>query len=181
MKALHKTKNLPFLVFGAGLAGILLRVALYAVGADQRGLISNFHPLHLLCLLLTAATGVYIALTVRKADISGQIVPAGKGAIVLPVLTTVWFLANAFTAIEQSHDRFDAIRAGLAFAAVPCFLLTGYSQYKQAKPFFGLHGVITLFFAIDMICRYRLWSGNPQTVDYIFHLFACVFLMLTAY
>ena len=69
----------------------------------------------------------------------------------------------------------------LAFLSVPCLIFTGYCRIKGQRPFVLFHAVIFLFYALYMVCQYRVWSAEPQLPDYIFHIFACVFLTLTAY
>lgn len=184
MKALHKSKYLFFLFIGVGFTGMLLRAALYTLGTDQRGLIGNYHPLQLVCLLLAAAMAAYAVIALRKDKGSNEYAynfPPNRNAVIFAVLVPIWFLSNGFTALESAKDRFDTVRAILAFLSVPCLAWSGVCRFRGKRVPFALHGIVCLFFAMDMICRYRVWSGNPQLVDYVFQLLACVFLTLTAY
>ena len=73
------------------------------------------------------------------------------------------------------------IRAGLALAAAGAMLLSPFLPKKNLGLQSLLHGIITVFFAVDMLCRYRDWSGNPQLPDYVFQIFGCIGLCLCSY
>lgn len=184
MKGLQKPKYIPHIVCAAGLIGLLLRVLLYVFGPDDRGLISKSHPLHIACWVLAAATAVFAALSARKLGSSNAYednFPANKNRVVITVLAPVWFLVSAFSAWELAADTVGLVWVVFSFAAVPCLAYTGYCQITGKKPLFIFHGIVCIFFALDMVCRYRIWSGNPQLPDYSFRLLACAFLTLSAY
>lgn len=184
MKSLQKPNYIPHIVCAAGLIGLLLRVLLYAFGPDGRGLISNRHPLHIACWILAAAISAFVILSVRKlggSDAYEDNFPANKNRIVITVLAAICFLASAFSAWELAADTVGSVWGIFSFAAVPCLAYTGYCQVTGKKPLFVFHGILCVFFALDMVCRYRIWSGNPQLPDYSFRLLACAFLTLTAY
>lgn len=184
MKALHKSKYLLFLFIGVGFAGMLLRAALYALGTDERGLIGNYHPLQLVCLLLAAAMAAYALIALKMDKGSNDYAfnfPANRNAVMFAVPMSICYLATGYTTYKSAFDRFDTACAVLALVSVPCLILSGVCRFRGKRVPFGLHGIVCLFFAADMICRYRTWSGDPQLVDYLFQLLACVFLTLTAY
>lgn len=184
MKALSKSKFILFIILIAGVAGMLLRTVLYSAGIDDRGLMDNDHPLHIACLVLSAAVVIYTALSVRKLDGSNAYednFPASKHTILSLILLPLWFLAGALTIRDMAFDAIGKVWTALAFASVPCLAYTGYCLVKGRKPLFVFHGIVCVFFVIDLICRSRIWIANPQLPDYTFHLFACVFLTLTAY
>lgn len=184
MKASAKSNLLPLLAMGAGIVCIALRFLLYAFGFDHRGLMNSWHFLHIACLIIAAALAVYTGLTLRKQTFSPAYkanFPANRQWTGIGVLIPVWFLVSAFSTVEQITDKITVARTVLAFAAVPCFALTCWCRVQGKRPNFLLHGLLCVFFAVDMICRYRPWSGNPQLPDYTFQLLACIFLTLTAY
>ena len=64
---LNNLKKDPALAAAAGgVLGLLLRSALYRSGFDDRGILSASHPMHLVCLALTAAMALYLAFQARK-------------------------------------------------------------------------------------------------------------------
>lgn len=184
MKASAKSSFLPLLAMGAGIVCAVLRSILYAIGFDDRGLMSNFHPLHIACVVVAAALAGYAALYLRRQDDSASredSSPNPRKWVGFAVLIPLWFLTSAFSALDQIEDKLTAARAMLGFAAVLCLALTCWCRIQGKRPSFLLHGLLCVFFAVDMICRYRPWSGNPQLPDYTFPLLACIFLTLTAY
>ena len=184
MKAAHTSKYRFLVVLAAGLAGILLRVLLYQFGPDDRGLISQTHPLHMVCLAIALGVGVYLALSVRNTGSSNDYrdnFPANRQMRSSVIVVPACFLVSAFATAEAALDRVDTAWTVMSFAVVPCMAYTLYCQMTGKRSFFLFHTVICLYFAVDMICRYRFWSGNPQLADYTFHLFACASLCLTAY
>ena len=54
-------------------------------------------------------------------------------------------------------------------------------QFRGREPFFGMHTLVCIFFAIHLVISYRGWSSNPQLMDYVFSLFASLGMMLFAF
>ena len=183
-KPIIKRAALPFLVLGAGGTGLVLRVLLYTLAEDSRGLLPRYHYLHLLSLLLTVGVAVGLFRTVW--DLSGSKryhknfpkSPAAGGAI---LISAGWMLLYAFSLLERMENRLDTLLICLAFLCVPSLAITGLCRIRGKRPFFAFHGIITVFCIFNMICQYRTWSGNPQVTDYLFQIFACISLTLTAY
>ena len=184
MKAPVKIRELPLLAIGTGVICSVLRFLMYSFGTDSRGLMKSPNFLHIACLAIAFALAVFTGLSLWKAPDSalrrGKY-SSGKQWTAVAILIPVWFLASAFTSLDQITDRLTLIRAVLSFAVVPCFAVSCWCRIQGKRPLFLLHGIICVFFMVDMICRYRPWSGNPQLADYTFHLFACIFLVLTTY
>lgn len=179
-----KHTALPFLILGAGGLGLVLRVLLYTLGTDSRGLLPRYHPLHVVTLVLTAATAAGLVWVLRKLDGSNSYrrnFPASFPAGLLTFFSAGWMLLVAFSLVERAAGTLDVLLAVLAFLSVPCLLFTGYCRIQGRRPLFLFHAVIFLFFALYMVCQYRVWSAEPQLPDYFFHIFACVFLTLSAY
>lgn len=179
-----KRSALPFLILGAGGMGLVLRVLLYTLGTDSRGLLPRYHPLHVVTLLLTLSTVTALALIIPKLGGSKKYnknFPASAPCAAAIFLSAGLMLVTAYALLEKAAGKLDMALAVMAFLTVPCLLYTGWCRLKGKRPFFLCHGVICLFFALYMVGQYRVWSANPQLPDYIFHLFACVFLTLTAY
>lgn len=184
MKSERKNLLVPIVTFSAGAVGVLLRALLYLTGLDEKGLMSNSHPLHMLCWVLAVGVAVFLGVSIRKLDGTDRYednFPAGSQNMMGIILAPIWFLTSAFSTLDHISDRIDVVWTVLSFAAVPCLLYTGWCRMKGKHPSFIFHTVVCVFFAIDMVCRYRTWSGNPHLPDYSFQIFACVFLTLTAY
>jgi hypothetical protein len=179
-----KRAALPFLVLAAGGMGLTLRVMLYTLGMDVRGLLPRYHVFHVLTLALTACVAVALIFAARRLRGSGRYranFPKSAGAALGTWAAALWLISAAFTMLRRIKEPLDALLAVLAFAAAACMVITGRCRLQGKRPNFLYHSVICLFFACNMVCQYRSWSGNPQLPDYVFHLFACIFLTLTAY
>lgn len=183
MKNLLKPKNLPVLVMDLSVLGSFLRRVLYAVAVDGKNLLALGHPLEIALWLVTAAVVILTLQGVRKqsgsgcyADNFGASVWSafGSAALAVGIIVTVLEDGIALSGLEQIRDILGILSgAGMAVVA--------FCRWKGQKPFFALHAVVSVFFAIHMVTCYRVWSSNPQIQDYVFSLFAWVGLMLFAY
>lgn len=183
MKNLLKPKNLPVLVMDLGLLGLILRGGLYAVAVDDKNLLLRGHPLEIALWLITAAVVVLVLSAVRKQAGSGcyedsfgasRMGALGTAMLAVGIFVTVLKDGLAVSGLEQIRDILG-IASGAAMAVV------AFCRWKGQKPFFALHALVCVFFAIHMVTCYRGWSSNPQIQDYVFSLFACVGLMLFSY
>lgn len=176
-------KLLPLLPAVTGLMALLLRLALYTMESES-GLLPHGHPLHLATLALAAATAavlLFFVVPLKGAAAYLDNFPASRtaaagsliaGALLFPVGLGIW---------KDALTTLDLVWALLGFGAGTCLLVCGFCQWTEKQPHFGFHVIICLFFALHMVCQYRVWSGNPQVEDYVFALFGCIFLSLFAY
>lgn len=166
-------------VLAAGLAGAVLRLILYRVGFDEKGLLAAGHPLHLLSMVLAVAAVIALALQCRKipepqANLTLPGIAAGLAAGSLMLLHTC-LLAQTEAA------PLALIRLAVSALGTASMLLTLCPPIRKSPILPFCLGVVCVHFALDMLCRYRQWSGNPQLPDYCFHVLACVFLCLCSY
>jgi hypothetical protein len=178
-----KNKRLTEIALWAGLLGLCLRLVLYRIGFDDKNILSDTHPLHLICLALTALTAVYLAFSLRGLKGSSDPVknfprnPLRNLAMgAAAVLTTL----HAIELCGVSGDWMDKARTVLAFACAASMALCALPGI-QPKPRTVALGIITIFYALDMLSRYQAWSGNPQLPDYCFQIFAGALLSLCSY
>lgn len=184
MKNLLHTKNLPILTAVLGLLGCALRWALYTMAVDEKNLIPLWHPLEIVLWLVTAAA---VVLTVTKvwqlrnadckADRFRPSVPAAVGSFCAAVGIGLTVLL-AEPGFGSTLGTVWKIAGVLAFASLD--VIAKY-RWKGKEPFFLLHTVVCVFFAVHMVSCYRTWSSNPQLMDYVFTLFASAGLMLFAF
>lgn len=179
-----KTSRLLIPALGAGALGFCLRLVLYRVGFDERNILSVTHPLHLVCLIITVIAAVYLALEVYR--LGGKDDPVAN----FPdsPLRTLGILVSAFLmavhSVSLARDMFPLlplVRALLALVSTGCMVLCALVPRRFSRLHTLCHGMISAFFALDMLCRYQDWSGNPQLPDYVFQVFACVLLSLCSY
>lgn len=166
-----------------GFVCVLLRLGLYAL-EEPSGLLPRSHPFHiatLLIALVTVTAVVRFVLPLKEAGEYAPNFPADRLASTGSCFAALWMLPAAFTIGEQAADKLGLVCMALAFATIPCLLCIGIFRFTGRRPYFLIHGLLCLFFAVHIICRYQDWSSNPQIADYLFGLLACVFLTLTAY
>lgn len=184
MKLHIKPNHLKFAISGAGIAALLLRAALYATAVDGRGLLVQNHPLSITLWILTTAVAAALVFGCRTisgsssyADAHGVSFAAFLGCLAAAagIALAQWHSFGAFATV------LDIFIWMLGLAAAVAFVCIGLSRLMGAKPYFLLHVLICLFFALRLVSQYRLWSSDPQLPDYVFYLMAHLALMLTAY
>ncbi len=179
-----KTSKLLATVLTAGVLGFCLRLVLYRTGFDEKHILSSSHPLHLICLGLTALLGICLLFVLRSQEKPGD--PAADfppSALRLPAALAAGglMICHGITLAGNTGDSLDLIRKLLTFAAGGCMLLCALVPRDLRRPQLLFRGVLCLFFALDMLCRYQSWSSNPQLPDYVFQIFACVLLASANY
>lgn len=183
MKHAFSNRFLPLLAAGLGGICLLLRLALYGL-EESTGLLPEAHPLHIATVIISIAAVLGTVFCVRPLKGSPKYrlnFPSSKSAAFGSCFAGLFLVPTGFDILGQAAGMLDWFRAALAFACVPCLMTAGWCRFKGRRPHFLLHGTVCLFFATHMMCLYRVWSGKPQIEDYLFPLFACVFLSLTAY
>lgn len=183
MKNKPKILTLLALCLIPGLVGLALRYLLYRTGFDGKGILSASHPLHLICCALAAVTAVFLLLrlkTMKKKDFRpGK--AAGLCRILGGMAAGVLMAWNALGLLGNTGGILANVRAVLALMAALAMPLSVYAPREWKMPRLGGRALITLYFVMDMLSRYRIWSGNPQLPDYVFQVAALVCLCLCSY
>ncbi len=183
MKQLLKTNVLPLGAAILGIIGCALRWLLYAVATDQKNLIPLGHPLEIGLWLVTAAAALLILFSVWKLrnahrgdDRFQKNIPAaaGSGFMALCILIAVLGDGLNLSGLALVRDLLGVLSA-VALAVI------AMNRCQGRRPFFLLHGLVCVFFAVHGVSCYRGWSCNPQMMDYVFTLFANTGLMLFAF
>ena len=179
-----KNKTLPAIVLAAGLFGAALRWLLYALTTDSKNLIPLGNPLEILLWIVTAAVAVLVCLRIiplRNAenhpDRFCRSLPAALGSLAAALgigVTTLQGQANV-------TGTLSLVWTVLGFSAAAALAVVSYCRFRGREPFFGMHTLVCIFFAIHLVISYRGWSSNPQLMDYVFSLFASLGMMLFAF
>lgn len=179
-----KTSRLLAVALSCGILGASLRLLLYRIGFDERNILSSSHPLHLLCLGLTALLAIYLLLSIRKLQGSSD---PGVNFPNSPLCRLTILCAGCLTTLysitltENIPSLLALARLMLAFGSAGSMILCALLPRKLRRAHILCRGVVCLFFALDMLLRYQVWSGNPQLPDYVFQVLACVMLCLCSY
>lgn len=184
MKGNTGSPKLPMLALLLGMAGLVLRTALYRTAVDVKGLLMQNHPLELALAALTAAVLVAIVLTVRTRrderdyeDLYAVNLPAAVGN----VAAGAGILVTVLGTMPEMGSYLETAWHYLGLAAPACLLLAGITKALGKKPFFLLHVVACLFFLLHIIIHYQIWSSHPQMQDYIFSLLGVMMLMFFSF
>jgi len=184
MKNFLKPANLPWFVLAAGAIGIALRFWLLATGIDNKGLLVPGHPAGILLWLLTAVVAAIVIpsclplVQANKYSFNFPAAPAGavgEGALALGIL------AAAILSLQNFSDPLSAATAIIGFLSVPPLILCALCRWNGMRPRFFLHGIVCIFWILRLVSQYRIWSPEPQLQNYIFQLFANVFMLLSCY
>lgn len=163
----------------AGLAVAGLRAGLYAVALDEKNLLTPFHPLELVLWAVTAATVAVLLWRLRKRDSDPEI-PSGAAALGYFVLAAalvpeVLSLRGSAPGLMEKLCFFGGI------LAVPGMVWVGIGRLRKQSPFFGFHALLCVWMCLRLVVAYRVWSGDPQLMDYVLPMLASVCLSLFAY
>lgn len=184
MKNPIKPAVLPSLVLGLGGLSLACLTLLYTFGKDSYGLLRSGHPLASAVFILTAIAVALVGLStrhlggsVRYGDYFTASVIGGVGSF----LAAAGIFATTLSTLLQPLNPISAAVVALGVLSAAGLILAGISRIQGRRPFFLCHGIVCLFFAMHLVCRYRVWSADPQLLDYGFGLCACVALMLYSY
>lgn len=179
MKVNWNVNMLRRLTLALAAAAIGLRYLMYATAVDEKGLLTAWNWPGILLAVITAAVAALAIIGCRK------LTEEGNPADVIP--GWVWGCALALGIVTMlltetpRGDNLAKIRLWLGWASVPCLLAVSLGLHLEKRPTFLFHAVVCLFFGLYLVDHYRVWSGQPQLMNYVFQLFGCVGLLLTAY
>ncbi len=182
----HQKRHIfyPLAALAMGLAGAGLRALLYRVALDSRGLLQQGHPLEIAVWLLTAAAFVLAFAASRGSwmgnrtpDVPSRRIFAGIGDILLGVAV----LISVSTGGLEGFPALTPVRKILGVVCMASLIASGFCQiFKKSIPFF-CPVAAAVFFLLNMLTNYPVWSRDPQLQDYVFTLGAEICLCLFSY
>ena len=179
-----KNKALPLLALATGILGAALRWLLYALTTDAKNLIPVGHPLAIILWILTAAVAILVSVAIfplRNADNDPRRFRPNRLAALGTLAAAVGIALTVLVNINGISGTLGLIWKILGIASAVSLAVVSLCRVRGKMPFFGLHTVVSIFFAIHLVTSYRGWSSNPQLMDYAFSLFACLGMMLFAF
>lgn len=182
MSLSRKSNQLKLLLTAAGLLGLLLRFVLLRTAVDEKGLLVTGHWADTGSWLLTAAMIAVIFFSLRHCTGSKDYNAAFPQSMLLCVGSLVaacGFLLSGTPVVTAA--KFSAAEPVLRIAAAIALAAVAYCRFRGKKPSFLLHGTVCLYLALRMVCRYQVWSSDPQLQHYAFYLGAHVATLLGCY
>ena len=177
-----KTKYLKWLVAAAGLLAMMLRLALLQTGVDERGLLATGHWADTGSWLLTAATIGVIFFSLRHCTgpkTYDAVFPRSMLRCAGSLIAACSFLLSGTPVVTSV--KLAAAEPVLRTLAAAALVAVSFCRFRGKKPSFLFHGTVCLYLALRMVCRYQIWSADPQLQHYAFYLGAHVALMLSCY
>lgn len=177
-----KPKQLKRLLPGAGLLGFLLRAVLYTTGMDGKGLLISGHWAETGLWLLTGAVVLCLYLCCRTITGPERYQSAFPASIFGASGSILAGVAIGLCGVGSDPEgTLGLAELVLRICAALSLFWVGFCRFTGRKPLFLCHSLVCLYLALRMVCQYRLWSTDPQLLNYCFYLGAYVALMLTAY
>lgn len=165
-----------FLVLG--IAGLVLRLLLYRFATDDKGLLTPNHPLELTLWALTALGVVLAFLFAGKEahprrdehlEALGEFMGAVGIAITVP------------SGLDRAVTVLDGIHLGLGLVAAVALCYSAVLRWQRKSAPILCCSAVCLFMALHLVCRYRVWSAQPQFQSFIFSLAGGLCAMFFAY
>lgn len=180
---MFKPKSLPWITTIAGLAGLALRLWLFAI-PDEKGLLPEGHIAGILCFVLSALVICLAFLCtqpLKPLSKHTQLFPASTLRCVGCIAGAAGMLYATITEFFSGGGALPLVTATMGLIATGCLGLVGFFRLKGLRPSFLFHTAATAFLMLYTVCQCRYWSSEPQLQVYFFPLMASVFLMLTGY
>ena len=176
----YRLLKLP--VLAAGLLGGACYTVLFTAGLDHKGLPVTSHWSHTALWALTGLAALVVFLIARSLPDSEPSAEACPPSMIRGIgclaAAAGCFAFGAPSAQYGMLGTADMVLRGIAGAALGAVAFCRFTGRKS--PAF-LHSVLCLYLALRMINQYRLWSADPQIVEYCFYLGSYVALVLTCY
>ncbi len=84
-------------------------------------------------------------------------------------------------ALSMKIDRVIILSGWLGLAGALCLMYLAWCRYAKIRPQFWARSVVLLYLMLHMLCRYRVWSAEPELLRFIFDLAATVCFLLSSY
>lgn len=184
MKRYLKMAYLPLAVLLCGVLTCLLRLWLFAVGEDERGLLAVGSFPDVMSWILVAATMALLGAStwqLRGATKYNYNFHASMPAAIGMALAAVSFCITSVIDLATGGDSVGTVSSLFGFLAAAALLVLAYGRYKGVHLSVLFHGLVCLYLMLYLVSHYRLWSSFPQLQSYAFELLAIVFVMLACY
>lgn len=183
MKQLIHHKNLPWLTLVTGGIGLALRLWLQST-ANDKGFFIRGHISGTLLILLTVLFLVVLLISTRDLKQAGKYrfnFPASIPGGIAAYIAAAGFAIVNVTDLIHAEDMLATVAAALGIISAAALVFVGMCRLKGRHPSMLFHAVICAHLTLRLICQYRVWSSDPQLMDYCFQLLALACAMLASY
>lgn len=174
----------PLAALALGIAGSGLRALLYVLATDENGLLQSRHPAGIAAWILAAAAFILafaasrgVRKDNRTPDSAGRRIFAGIGDILLGAAVC----ASLSLETLEGFPVLMPVRTVLGIVCFAAMVCSGLLRILGRKVPALLPAAATLFFLLNPLTSYPVWSRDPQLMDYAFTLGAELCLCLFSY
>lgn len=184
MKKFLKSMYLPYCTLILGILSFLCMYWLYATGLDERMLLDPLHPGAILTWLLTAV--MIAAVILLSRPLTGKmryerVFPGSLAGAIGTGISAVGIAITAYGELTAGSDRIVALGGWLGLLSAVSLLYLSFCRYAQIRPLFFARSAVLLYLMLHLLCRYRVWSAEPELLRYGFELAATVCFLLACY
>lgn len=183
MKKFLKPKYLPELTLVLGVLGCFCSLWVHQ-NVDDRALLNPMHPGAIILWILTALTIAAAVLLTRplKGKMRyDRIFPKSIVGAVGTAHAGIGIAVTAYGELTAGTDRIVLICGIVGLAAGLCLLYLAWCRFNGTRPHPLVGSVVLVYLMMHMLCRYRVWSAEPELLRFFFPLAATVCLTLAFY
>lgn len=184
MKALKKITAPPWPALIAGVPAMVCMLVLRLTGMDEQGLFDRGSFFIVLIWLLTAAVVAVLVPGLRrmggKAKYSRMFPVSTPGAAGIlgaaaAMLWCAWGLMTASVSVLETLTGVLAVVSGAALVYL------AWCRFRGIRDSFLLWSIVAVCLMLRLMVSYRVWSAQPELLQYFFPLMASVCLTLALY
>jgi hypothetical protein len=184
MKKFLKPAFLPYLTLIASVLGGLSMFWLHATGTDDRLLLDPTHPGAIAAWVLTVlmiAGAILLSLPLtgkmRYNRLFPASVPAGIGTFICAAAIGI----TGFGELTAATDPISTGGGALGLISALCLGYMAWCRLTGRRPHILAASAVVVYLMFHMLCRYRLWSAEPELLRYFFCLAGTVCATLAFY
>lgn len=151
---------------------------------DDRELLNPMHPGAVLLWVLSAVMIVTVIVLTRELGGKMRYDRAFSSSIPAAVGTAACAIGVAVTAFGEVTSKIDAVTTAAGVVGLLAAVALGYMAWcrsAQMRPHFLPLCVVIAYLMMHTLCRYRVWSAEPELLRYFFALAATALLTLAMY
>ena len=184
MKKLIRPVFLPYCAVILGALGFLCMHWVYATGVDGRMLLDPLHPGAILVWVLTAL--MVAAAVVLTQPLGGKLrydrlFPGSIPGAIGTAVAAVGIAVTAWGELNLKSDRIVTLAGWMGLLGSVCLVYLAWCRYAKIRPRFWARSVVLAYLMLHMLCRYRVWSSEPELLRLFFDLAATVCFLLGTY
>lgn len=179
-----KPTYLPIAALAGGIITMVMRLWLFSLGTDDRGLLPAATFPDVCSWILTALMLVLLFLGTRRLTEATKYSFNFRPSMLAACGTLIGALGILITCLVEllsGGERLGIFSAVMGLLAAAVLVFLAYCRWNGMKPMFLMHSFVCLWLMFHLVSHYRLWSAYPQLQTYAFELMAIIFLMLSCY